>query len=546
MNPELAALLHDTGVRFVEGDITFKRMKGEMNEWEAAIWYTPTVERVTIARIYTNSCSKEAFTHLFDAFFSTVKKVTGKAVRFKAFDPKGNLYSIHFDMEAAQVQGLGAELAKMVLADPALRAVFPSIDPDKLVQLVLKLCSVHLERSTDELLPLVGQKTVDYLNRIRGLSDPQDIANWHHFCSTHENQKLRDWYAHKILYPWLLPGFNESLSSFPRGYWQQSPSHTNLVESAHVASNKATKINLLPVEAVRKARIFDAEKAASIRAARETCILVNRNNHDQVRMRRAVSRAAKRHTYREEHDEVGDALAAAVVELAEKTAEIASSTKGKKELTARIKNLKSQRKELGRVPRHSTSGRTTHSSSIPHLVGVPDASESEELGLDVVDPVDLCMPPSSPVSSPPAGLRPLESDDVDMFPMSICDTAAPISEDAEQPDVSPEFDLAAMFNAPMDMSFPTTFDFNSILLPGDDGLAAEWQSLLSPAAPPSPPPGWPSLPPVPDSSPARDPSPPIPAASVSSKPATRKCRLSVDEANVVDERRVRTVRVRDS
>jgi hypothetical protein len=45
MNPELAALIHDAGVRYLEGDITFKRTKGEMNEWEAAIWYTPTIER---------------------------------------------------------------------------------------------------------------------------------------------------------------------------------------------------------------------------------------------------------------------------------------------------------------------------------------------------------------------------------------------------------------------------------------------------------------------------------------------------------------------
>jgi hypothetical protein len=45
MNPELAALLHDGGVRFIQGDITFKRTKGEMNEWEAVIWYTPSFER---------------------------------------------------------------------------------------------------------------------------------------------------------------------------------------------------------------------------------------------------------------------------------------------------------------------------------------------------------------------------------------------------------------------------------------------------------------------------------------------------------------------
>ncbi|KAJ7508059.1 hypothetical protein B0H11DRAFT_1902371 [Mycena galericulata] len=49
MNPEFAALIHDAGVRYLEGDITFKRTKGEMDEWEAAVWYTPSIERITIA-----------------------------------------------------------------------------------------------------------------------------------------------------------------------------------------------------------------------------------------------------------------------------------------------------------------------------------------------------------------------------------------------------------------------------------------------------------------------------------------------------------------
>ncbi|KAJ6628528.1 hypothetical protein B0H10DRAFT_2428809 [Mycena sp. CBHHK59/15] len=101
---------------------------------------------VTVTRIYINSSAKEAFMHLFDTFFATVKQVTGKSVRFKAFHPKGNLYSIHFDMEAAQVQGLSTWLSKMVLDDPVLRALFPSINPDELVKFILKICSVHLER----------------------------------------------------------------------------------------------------------------------------------------------------------------------------------------------------------------------------------------------------------------------------------------------------------------------------------------------------------------------------------------------------------------
>ncbi|KAJ7759481.1 hypothetical protein B0H14DRAFT_2634426 [Mycena olivaceomarginata] len=114
----------------------------------------------------------------------------------------------------------------------------------------------------DELVPRVGQPTVDYLNHICGLSDPTDIANWHEFCKTHENKKLRNWYAHKVQYPWLLPGYNESLSSFPKGYTISQP-HQSLVESAHVASNKATKSNLLPGERMHFSKAADPPAADS-------------------------------------------------------------------------------------------------------------------------------------------------------------------------------------------------------------------------------------------------------------------------------------------
>lgn len=52
------------------------------------------------------------------------------------------------------------------------------------------------------------------------------------------------------MYPWLLPGFNRSLSRVPNAHWDVTPNHTNLVETAHVASNRYTGINLTPVEAI--------------------------------------------------------------------------------------------------------------------------------------------------------------------------------------------------------------------------------------------------------------------------------------------------------
>ncbi|KAJ7430812.1 hypothetical protein B0H11DRAFT_2389991 [Mycena galericulata] len=477
-------------------------------------------------------------------------------------------------MEAAQVQGLGAWLSKMVLEDPFLRALFPSIDPDKLVQFILKLCSVHLERSTDELVPLVGQDTVNYLNRIRGLSDAGDIENWHRFCKTHENKKLRDWYAHKVNYPWMLPGYNETLSSFPNGYWQQSPSHTNLVESAHVATNKATKINLLPVESCRTARKFDFAKAASLAAARETCILVNRNNDDQTRMGRTVTRSAKRHSYRQEHDVIGDSITNTQQELA-------AATQARKDLAARLKELKSQKKEMGRVPRHNSD----------------------------VDSPTIQTTSSSPVSSPPPRLRLIDEDDTESFPSEArLDTSVTLPDvDVPMPNVISDFSvssslpisdenlaastartlgvapgfptplsdlsgqdmaelethlfsLASAFPGPsLDISDaemaaflgtadldPNLFFRNDVLDFGDSDASflADFVSQEQFPIPPalSTPQEWPLLPPAPSTSPSVDSPATIPIIPVSPLPAARKRRLEVDPANIVIEPRARKVR----
>ncbi|KAJ6607261.1 hypothetical protein B0H10DRAFT_2307055 [Mycena sp. CBHHK59/15] len=199
---------------------------------------------------------------------------------------------------ALQVEHLNTYLPEYITKlDAGIRGIFallkllrhahPEKAPDVIVRYVVKLCSVHFERSTDALIAAVGQETVNYLNHIRGLRIPADIEAWHKFCREHSNKKLRgisfvcfqtavelipstDWYEHKIRYSWLLPGYNESLSRFPPGFWDRTPSHTNLVESAHVATNCETGIRLLPLEAIQRARVFDAERAAAIRANKTT------------------------------------------------------------------------------------------------------------------------------------------------------------------------------------------------------------------------------------------------------------------------------------
>ncbi|KAF8240009.1 hypothetical protein L208DRAFT_1127011, partial [Tricholoma matsutake] len=97
------------------------------------------------------------------------------------------------------------------------------------------------------------------------------------------------WYAHKVSYPWLLPGFNKTLSRMPNDCWDTTPHHTNLVETAHAGTNRQTQINLLPIEAIQQARTLDAHVASSIMAVSNACILPNINNSEILQLSCTIS-----------------------------------------------------------------------------------------------------------------------------------------------------------------------------------------------------------------------------------------------------------------
>jgi hypothetical protein len=243
-----------------------------------------------------------------------------------------------------------------------------------------------------------------------------------------------------VQYPWLLPGYNESLSRFPPGFWSQTPQHTNLVESAHVATNQGTGIKLQPLEAIQlyvalavyppivltfrmyRTRDLDRSKALSLAAARETCISVNRNNSDRARMKRSITRSARRAVTRTHHSELENSIKDTAKQLDDVSA-------CKSTLAQRLKDLKTEKKTLGRAPRNSHSmDQFGTARSIPRVsssssVTIDDEDDSEGMllyfiisyltpssAVEVVDAEILPTPslvlrPSSPAPSSSSGFN---------------------------------------------------------------------------------------------------------------------------------------------
>ncbi|KAG6848485.1 hypothetical protein H0H93_016592 [Arthromyces matolae] len=378
MNPALARLVHSA--QFLQCDYTFKRVHGEFDELEFVIWHRATTERVTIARLYCNSSTREAFGHLFEGFFTAVHKATGHPIKFKIFDPKGNLLTIIFDMEASQVQGFADALVRLRFNDSQVSKI-EETDPEILIQYILKLCVVHFTRGTDKLVQSLGQDVVNYLNKFPALETAEDILAFHEFCKSHPSPSLKNWYTHKITYKWLLPGFNRSLSRVPKDFWDKSPNNTNLVETAHAHTNRNTQTNLKPLEAIETARKFDEGVAESILTASQECILRNNHNSEVDRMRRGVSRRTHAEERRTTHKAIDD-------EIKDTRANIASVSKKQKELKEKLKDLGEKKKDAGRSPRHSGAPGSAFDNIVIPQIGGLKIDQAEHPGSDLLEASD--------------------------------------------------------------------------------------------------------------------------------------------------------------
>jgi len=54
------------------------------------------------------------------------------------------------------------------------------------------------------------------------------------------NRRHADWYQQKLAHPWYLPSVNPFLSIMDEHSWKSTPTHSNVVETAHAARNAET------------------------------------------------------------------------------------------------------------------------------------------------------------------------------------------------------------------------------------------------------------------------------------------------------------------
>ncbi|KAJ7084961.1 hypothetical protein C8R44DRAFT_894074 [Mycena epipterygia] len=326
--PFLIKLLDDPGVRAFKDDMTFKRVEGQMNEWELAL--------------YLKAVQRDFFEILFDELQRIKKLITGKILGLKCFVRGGNLLVMNADMEAAQV--LGAARSIMKHNDPEYSGIPNDTPASEAATYFVKICYRHSKAAILDFKGMVTPAQYDRLMNFMYIDSKESLDEFSDFVKKLGVKKIQDWWMHKEMSDWMIPCLVNSQSRIFADNWDSMPATTNTGEAQHHWTNSITGI---------KARTLDENVAREIQSSMETGILANSQNEAYHRGSRNLQRQANTaEKVRRSNDLTNSSK--------EINAEIAELKAGQRQSTAREKALREQLKseKAGSTSRGKTGSRS--------------------------------------------------------------------------------------------------------------------------------------------------------------------------------------------
>ncbi|KAJ6550908.1 hypothetical protein B0H10DRAFT_2447027 [Mycena sp. CBHHK59/15] len=313
--PYLLKLLDDPGVNAFEDNTTYKRVEGEINEWELALYLKAIQRAVTVARIYINRASADFFEIVFDELQRVKISLTGKPLGLKPFIRGGNLLVMNADMEAAQV--LGAARSVMKHNDPEYSGISNDTPATEVVPTFVKICYRHSK---------------DAIHDFKGIVTPAQYARLMDFMYINSKERLDEFskFVQDL-------GIKKIQVTYPRSGLGQHSCNNNTGEAQHHWTNSLTGTKLSLVEAIESAREVDENVAREIAASINTGILTNPHNEAYHRMSRNIQRQATAARKVRESDELTQYSK-------QIQAKIADEKESRRESSAREKELRDQLK----------------------------------------------------------------------------------------------------------------------------------------------------------------------------------------------------------
>ncbi|EXX62126.1 hypothetical protein RirG_164680 [Rhizophagus irregularis DAOM 197198w] len=205
---------------YFEIDLTFKRVQGDINEFEVNCYNECYKIALTYARVFTNITNSTSYERMFSLLFNWIYQLTGSNPKIFHIDNTG-WKCILGDLDRAQAKGLGL----------ALNRLYPNLTWEEHLTHIFKSCRIHYNRNI---------KNNKYPNNVKQLMYEYPNAN------TIERveeiiQELKN--SQEIGYYFIL--------FFGEDTWYASPDNTNVVESCHANENQDGKSLSLEVAILR-------------------------------------------------------------------------------------------------------------------------------------------------------------------------------------------------------------------------------------------------------------------------------------------------------
>ncbi|KAJ7573260.1 hypothetical protein C8J56DRAFT_1066680 [Mycena floridula] len=326
--------------------------------WKLVIWCGQLNKRLVVGRVWTNRATRPAFCRLWNGIFDAVDRLTNQKLTFRLFSKTAKLICGIGDSEAAQAQGFADCILSRNLNNPAVSGQ-SSFSADEILLYLWKTCIVHYIRGVLELCSHIAPEELEYLQNFPYLSMNDKIETFNLFCNISQNKKIKAWWAHKTMYPWLLPSLNRHLTQMNKNHFDLAPNNSNAVEGSHVQDNQVKGVGRSMVMAAMMTEKSDNKTARVIQQAIQNGILTKANNTPQDRFTSNATRQDGRRSKARESSATSSALNE--IEL-----ELAATQQRAKELREQAKSLKEQHPGLKsrRKTKQPTAGPSRHPDAI--------------------------------------------------------------------------------------------------------------------------------------------------------------------------------------
>ncbi|CAB5388887.1 unnamed protein product [Rhizophagus irregularis] len=257
-------------------DLTFKRVQGDINEFEVNSYDEMHKLILSYCRIYTNIFTANAYQRLFTQLFEVIENLSEKPVKFYHIDGTG-WECILGDLDPGQAKGLGLALEKRD----------PSRNWEEHLTYIFKSCLVHFNRN------LIAKKFDNEVHLLAKSIPTRSSVEEAHECfkklELYDNKRIIDWVQY-YRQPYVLASLNKYISNMENEIWDRHGNNTNIAEAAHAQANREGK-QLKLLTAIMRGRRLDERLFKIAEINDKFCVPYTRRNKSEIKRKaKAMSR----------------------------------------------------------------------------------------------------------------------------------------------------------------------------------------------------------------------------------------------------------------